>query len=67
MCNTEIGPKKIENGRKLLELEYIIRNTLKFVRCNVSRGKNNLLFQLQDGWWKGTVVPQRWKERERKS
>lgn len=44
MCNRETGAKKIENGRKLLELEYIIRNPLNFVRCNVSRGKNNLLF-----------------------
>lgn len=68
MCNRERGPKKIEDGRKLLELEYIIRNPLKFVRCNVSRGKNNLRFQLQDGLWKGTVVAlKRWKDSKRKS
>lgn len=68
MCNTETGPKKNENGRKLFEFEYIIRNPLKLERCNVSRGKINLLFQLQDGWWKGTVVAtKRRKDSERKS
>lgn len=68
MCNTETSPKKIENGGKLLELEYIIRNPLKFVIFYVSRGKNNLFFHLQDGWWEGTVVvPKRCKDSERKS
>jgi len=68
MCNTETGLKKIENGRKLLELEYITRNPQKFVRCSVSRGKNNLLFQLQGGWWKGIVVaPKRCKDSKRNS
>lgn len=45
MCNTEAGTKKIENDRKLLELEYIIRNSLKFVRCSVSRGKKIIFFR----------------------